>query len=49
VRIDDRPTSGLTLDELRELLNTPGQTHRLSVSRQGKIVSVTLRTRDLLG
>jgi predicted aspartyl protease len=49
VRIDDRPASGLTLDESREQLKTPGRTHRLSVSRQGKIVSVTLRTRDLLG
>ena len=48
VRIDDRPTSGLTLDEMRELLKTPGRTHRLAVSRQGKPVGVTLETRDLL-
>jgi PDZ domain/Aspartyl protease len=48
VRIDDRPTSGLTLDEIRELLKTPGRTRRLAVSRQGKSVSVTLKTRDLL-
>jgi hypothetical protein len=48
VRIDDRPTSGLSLDEIRDALKTPGRTHQLSVSRQGKLVSVTLKTRDLL-
>jgi hypothetical protein len=49
VQIDGRPTSALTLDNIRELLKKPGQTHRLAVSRQGRIVSVTLKTRDLLG
>jgi len=49
VQIDGRPTSALTLDNIRELLKKPGQTHRLALSRQGRIVSVTLKTRDLLG
>ncbi len=48
MQIDDRPAFPLTLDDIRELLKTPGRTHRLAVSRQGTIVNVTLKTRDLL-
>jgi hypothetical protein len=48
VTIDGRPTAALTLDEIRELLKAPGQTHKLAVSRHRKPLTVTLKTRDLL-
>ena len=48
VQIDGRSASTLSLENIRAMLRSPGQTRRLSFSRQGKIFDVSLKTRDLL-
>lgn len=48
VQIDGRSASTLSLENIRTMLRQSGKTHRLSFSRQGKTVDVSLKTRDLL-
>lgn len=47
-RIDGQTTSSLSLEEVREKLKKPGETHRLTLLRGDQTIEATLRTRDLL-
>jgi hypothetical protein len=40
--------SSLSLYQVREKLKRPGETHRLTLLRGGRVIEVVLRTRDLL-
>jgi predicted aspartyl protease len=47
-QIDGHDVSEMTIEAIRGTLRTAGQTHKLTVSRGGKLLEVTLHTREML-
>jgi hypothetical protein len=48
LKLDGRNTSELSLETVREMLHAAGKSHRLQFSRNGKIMKVILKTREML-
>lgn len=48
VSVDRRSTSGMKLDEVRELFRSPGRAHQLELKRGADSLSVTFTTRRLV-
>jgi C-terminal processing protease CtpA/Prc len=48
VALEGRETRGMKLEEIRGALRAAGQTHKMTVEREGKRVEVVLKTREML-
>jgi len=48
LKLNGRDTAYLSLETIREMIGAPAQSHQLTLLRDGKVIEVVLKTREML-